>query len=163
MKPTNLERGAIPDVVIQFSWKNKKTYEEGAIDDMMNRGLEVDGGDPSILRPTLGYLIKVRFSKKRTLAGAIKGSKTQDMEGLDIYRLSHGTTVADALDPNNHNAEHWRYFPGGPEVLITIKPQDLGITGFWAVLCGVYKIKASDLFGKMHRYQTNRQSAGLAT
>ena len=75
--------------------------KEGIIDDMMNRGLEVDRGDPSIIRPTLGYLIKVRLSKIRTLAGTTKGPKTQDMEELDIYRLSRGTTVADALDPNN--------------------------------------------------------------
>ena len=156
-------RGAIPDVVIQFSWKNKKTYEEGAIDDMMNKGLEVDGGALSTIRPRLGYLIKVRFSKKRTLAGAMKDSKTQDMEGLDIYRLSHGTTIADACDANNANAEHWRYFPCGPEVFISITPQDLGITGFWAVLCGEYKIKASHLFREMQEYQTDRQSAGLAT
>ena len=160
LKPTNLGDGPIPDVVIQFSWKNKKKYEEGAINDMMNRGLEVDDGDPSIIRPTLGYLIKVKFSKKRTLTGAIK---TQDMVGLDIYRLSHGATVADALDPNNHNTEHWCYVTGGTEVFITIKPENLGITGFWAVLCGEYKIKASDLFRKMQEYHTRRQLRGCAT
>ena len=65
----------IPDVVIQFSWKNPKGYEEDAINDMMNEGLESDHGSPPTSRPDLGYLIKVRFSKKRTLAGAIKGSK----------------------------------------------------------------------------------------
>ena len=32
--------GSIPDVVIQFSWQNKKRYEEDAINDMMNLGLE---------------------------------------------------------------------------------------------------------------------------
>merc|ERR1712176_397083 len=145
------------------SWQNKKKYEEDAINDMMNEGLEFDHGDPSTIRPRLGYLIKVRFSKKRTLAGAIKGSKTRDMEGLDIYRLPHGTTIAHACDPNNANAEHWRYVAGGTEVFITIKPENLGITGFWAVLCGEYKIKVSDLFRKMQEYQTDRQGVGLAT
>ena len=163
LEPINLGLGPIPDVVIQFSWQNKKAYEESAIDDMMNRGLEHDHGAPSATCPALGYLIKARFSKKRTLPSAIKGSKTQDMEGLDIYRLSHGTTIADACDPNNPNAEHWRYVAGGPEVFITIKPQDLGITGFWAVLCGEYNIKASDLFRKMQENQTKRQAEGLAT
>mmetsp|Transcript_11908 Transcript_11908/g.17475 ORF Transcript_11908/g.17475 Transcript_11908/m.17475 type:complete len:130 (+) Transcript_11908:712-1101(+) len=129
---------------------------------MLNRGLEHFHGAPSIIRPRLGYLIEARFSKKRTLVGAIKGSK-KDMEGLDIYRLPHGTVVADACDSNNPNAEHWRYVAGGPEVFITVKPQDLGITGFWAVLCGEYKIKASDLFGEVQGHHTRRQSRGLVT
>ena len=155
-------RWTIPDVVIQFCWKNPRSYEEEAIDDMMNRGLEQQKGTPSTDRPRLGYLIKVRFSKKRTLPNAIKGSKTQDMEGLDIYRLAHGTTIADARDPNNPSADHWRYVAGGPDVYITIKPQDLGITGVWAAVCGEYKIKASVLFNGMNEYHTERQSDGLA-
>ena len=161
LQPINLGKGTIPDVVIQFSWRNKKRYEENAINDMMNRGLEVDGGSLSSERPRLGYLIKVRFSKKRRLDDT--GLKTQDLEGLDIYRLRHGTTIFDAHNSSNPNAEHWRYVPAGPEVLITIKPQDLGITGFWAVLCGEYKIKASVLFGKMKKYHAEFQSSGLAT
>ena len=75
-------------------------YKEKALNDMMTKGLEQEGGTLSTTRPTVGYLIKVRFSKKRMLAGAIKGDKTQDMLGLDIYRLSHGTTVADAPRSN---------------------------------------------------------------
>jgi hypothetical protein len=158
-----MEEGSIPDAVIQFSWQNKLLYEEDAIDDIMNKGLKEDHGTASTIHPVLGYLIKVRFSKKRALPGAIKGSKTQDMEGLDIYRLQHGTTVADARDPNNPNAEHWRYAQGGQEVCITITPQHLGITGFWALLCGDYRIKASDIFDDMQRYQQKRQMKGLAT
>lgn len=156
-------RGSIPDVVIQFSWKNKKAYEEDAMDDMMNRGLEKQKGLPSTTCPALGYLIKVKFSKKRPLAGSINGSKTQDMEGLDIYRLPHGTTIADACNSANPNAKHWQYFPGGPEVWITISPQDLGITGFWAVVCGKYKIRASTIFQGMQEYHQQRQLEGLAT
>jgi hypothetical protein len=38
LKPTT--SGSIPDVVIQFSWKNTYVYEVAAINDMMNRGLE---------------------------------------------------------------------------------------------------------------------------
>jgi hypothetical protein len=157
------DTGSIPDVIIQFSWQNRKQYEVDAINDMMNRGLESDHGAPSATRPTLGYLVKVRFSKKRTLAGAIKGSKTQDIEGLDIYRLPHGTTIADAQNVNNTDAELWHYTPGGPEIIIVIAPQDLGITGTMAWLCGEYRIKASELFQDMKKYHTKRQSEGLAT
>jgi hypothetical protein len=53
--------GSIPDVIIQFSWQNRKTYEVEAIDEMMNQGLEKDHGPLSTTRPRLGYLIKVRF------------------------------------------------------------------------------------------------------
>ena len=157
------DEGSIPDVIIQFSWQNRMSYEVEAMDDMMNRGLEKDHGTLSTTRPTLGYLVKVRFSKKRTLAGAIKGSKTQDMVGLDIYRLSHGTTIADAHNVNNPNAEVWHYAPGGPDRFIVISPHDLGITGIAAVLCGEYRIKASELFQSMQQYHTKRQSDGLAT
>ena len=74
---------------------------------MMNRGLETEKGPLSTTRPALGYLIQVLFSKKQTLPGAIsKGSQTQDMEGLDIYRLPHGTTLADARNPTNLRAEY---------------------------------------------------------
>mgnify|MGYP007080211435 CR=1 FL=1 len=150
LRPTNR---SIPDVVINFSWKNTRSYEEEAIDDMMNRGLEQHDGPLSTDRPRLGYLIKVRFSKKRP-----RGSRRQAMNGLDIYRLTHGTTIADACDPNNSSADHWRYLDGGPDLFITIKPQDLGITGVWAVVCGEYKIKASDLFNEMKDYHTKRQA-----
>jgi hypothetical protein len=154
---------SIPDVVIQFSWKNKMWYEEKALDDMMTKGLEQEKGPLSTTRPRVGYLIKVRFSKKRTLVGAIKGDKTQDMVGLDIYRLSHGTTLDDARDSSNNDAEFMPYTPGGQEILIVIKPGDLGITGFAAMLCGSYTLKVSEVFAKMEAYHKNRQSRGLAT
>lgn len=155
--------GSIPDAIIQFSWKNTKKYEENAINDMMNLALERRRGDLSTTRPTVGYLIKVRFSRKRKLQGAIMGSQTQDMAGLDIHRLTHGTTIADARDPNNPHAQHWQFEPGGEEVSITITPQELGISGGWAWLCGEYKIKASVIFGEIDRYHKNLQKEGIAT
>lgn len=162
LTPTNLGKGPIPDVVIQFSWKNKKSYKEDAIDDMMNLGLEHDHGAPSTVRPRLGYLIKVRFSRKQKLPASVKDSETKTRYiGLDIFRLTHGTTIRDAQVANNPNANHWRYVPGGTEIFITFSPQDLGITGFWALLCGEYKIKASDLFQEIRDEHTNRQSSGL--
>lgn len=97
------------------------------------------------------------------LDGAIKGSKTQDIVGLDIYRLPHGTTIADAHNVKNPNAEMWHYTPGGPEIFILIAPQDLGITGIMAWLCGEYRIQASELFQNMQKSHTKRQSEGLAT
>jgi hypothetical protein len=154
---------SVPDVIIQFSFKKNKAhqqYEEDSFNDMMNSALEKDHGLFSTTRPTFGYLIQVRFSRnRRTLQGATrKGSTTtQDVEGLDIFRLTHGTTMADARDPNNNNnnnphAIHWRCSPGGPECIIAITPGDLGITtGFWAWMCGDYRIKASVLYEKMKK------------
>ena len=74
------DKGAVPDVIIQFSWKNKKGYGEDAMDDMMNLSLENERGNLSRDRPRVGYLIKVRFSKKRPLPGSIKGTNTPDLE-----------------------------------------------------------------------------------
>jgi hypothetical protein len=145
---------SIPDVIVQFSWKNKMGFEEQALDDIMTK----EGGSLSMTRPRVGYLIKVKFSKKRTLAG---DKKTQDMEGLDIYRLSHGTTVADARDPTNSSVELMHYTPGGPEIFIVIKAKDLGITGLFALLCGDYVIKASKIYSEMDAYHKNRQARGL--
>ena len=73
-------------------------------------------------------------------AAARKGSKkktttTRDVRGLDIYRLPHGTTIADARDPkknySKNGASYFHYKPGGPEYLITITLGDLGIAGYW--------------------------------
>jgi hypothetical protein len=154
-------RGSVPDVVIEFSWKNNQSYEEEKIDDMMNRSREVDGGPLSTIRPTVGYLIKAKFSKKRTLAGAIKGSKTQDLTGLYIYRLPHGTTITDAKNATN-GAEKWTYLPEGPDCAIVITPAELGITGIWAMLCGEYIVPASEVYAKMNKCQKDRQLRKLA-
>jgi hypothetical protein len=153
---------AIPYVVIQFSWKNETEYEEDAIDDMMNRALEEDHGVLSKTRPTLGYLIKVKFSSGDHCKGQGKVRKHKICKALNIYRLPHGTTIADARDPNNPNASHYCYFPGGPEYLITITPGDLGINGVWALVCGEYRIKASLAFAKMQEFHQRRQAKGLA-
>ena len=157
------DKGAVPDVIIQFSWKNKRGYEEEAMDDMMNLSLENERGTLSRDRPRVGYLIKVRFSKKRPLPGSIKGTNTQDLEGLDIFRLPHGTTVNDAMNGNN-GASKWAYFPStGLDDEIHIRPQDLGITGFWSVFWGGYRVKVSEIFDEMNSFHKARQSQGLAT
>lgn len=155
--------GSVPDVVVQFSWKNKKWYEEKAIDDMMTKSLEKDHGTRNNSLPRLGYLIKVRFKKKRRLVSAVKGEYTQDMEGLDIYRLESNTTLADAYDAPNGRARTWSYTPGDEESYIEIGPQDLGITGFQAWLCGTYRIPVSKIFLRMEEYHRERQTDGLAT
>ena len=155
--------GSVPDVVVQFSWKNKKGYEEEAIDDMMTKSLEKDNSTRNSSLPRLGYLIKVRFKKKRRLVNAVRGNYTQDMEGLDIYRLESNTTVADAYDASNCRARTWSYKPGDEESYIEIRPQDLGITGFQAWLCGTYRISVSKIFLRMEEYHKERQKDGLAT
>ena len=48
--------GSIPDVVVQFWWKNPRAYEEDAMDAMMNRGLETEKGPLSTTRPAFGVL-----------------------------------------------------------------------------------------------------------
>lgn len=161
LNPINFALGSIPDVVIQFSWKNKKKYEEEAIDDMMIRGLEFDGGNRSQSHPRVGYLIKVQFSKKRTLNGAIKGTKTQDLVGIDIYRLPYNTTTQDAVNKTN-GASKWSYQPGDEDSEIVITPEDLGITGFWATICGSYKVSVASIYEEMNKHQSERQRNLLA-
>ena len=86
----------------------------------------------------------------------------QDMNGLDIYRLTRGTTVDDAQNPNNSNARYWRYEPGGDEVFVTITPKDLGITGVWSWFCGDYKIRASDIFDEMNQFHKDLKFKDVA-
>jgi hypothetical protein len=132
---------------------------------MMNRSLEVDGGPLSTIRPSVGYLIRAKFSKKRPLEGAIKGSKTQDLTGLDIYRLPHGTTIMDAKNATN-GAEKWTYSPDSQtdsqDRNIIITPAELGITGIWALVCGGYRIPVSQIYEQMNSYQKERQHDMLA-
>lgn len=156
------DRGAVPDVVIQISWRKKRGYKEDAVDDMMNLARVKERGALSQDHPRFGYLLKVRYSKKRPLPGAIKGTKTQDLEGLDIFRLPHGTIVDDAINGRN-GASKWAYFPNnGTDSEIHVRPQDLGITGFWSFVWGGYKVKMSEVFHKMNDYHTARQKRGLA-
>lgn len=152
--------GAVPDVVIQFSWRNKRGYEEQAIDEMMNDAVEIERGPASLTCPRVGYLIKVRFKKKRSLANAMKGSKTQDMGGLDVYRLPHGTTVNDAINGDS-GASKFTYIPGGQDRHIDIAPQDLGFTP--PVAWNGFQIQLSRIFDEMDAYNKKRQQNHLAT
>lgn len=152
--------GAVPDVVIQFSWRNKRGYEEEAIDDMMNKAVEIERGPPSSTCPRVGFLIKVRFKKKRTLTGALKGSKTQDIGGLDVYRLPRGTTVEDALNGMN-GASKSTYVPGDADLCIDITPQDLGFDK--PVAWDGFQIQMSRVFNEMDEYNKRRQQNHLAT
>ena len=72
--------------------------------------------------PRVGYLIKVRFKKKGTLQNALKGSRTQGMGGLDLYRLPFGTTVDYAINGTG-GASKVTYVPGGPDQHIDITAQ----------------------------------------
>ena len=124
-----------PDVVIQFSWRNKKSYEYEALNDMMVRSATVPGDTP----PRLGYLIEVRLGSSRNKAG------------FDIYKVPHGTTITDAENGRN-GAQKSAYKVSGEDLVITITPLDLGIptTGFWdaihAMFCGDFKISMKELY-----------------
>ena len=74
-------------------------------------------------------------------AGAIKGSKTQDLVGLRNLRLKHQTTTNDAESGSSLDAEALDYFP---------------------LLLGEYKIRMSKVFQDMKEYYMQRQSDGLA-
>lgn len=154
----------MPDVIIQFSWKNQKPYEQGAIDDIMNHGLDREEGAPTRF-PRLGYLIKVILSKKRTLHN---GNPTQDLVGIHIYRQPLGTTLEDAKN-NRKNAQYWLYKPNDAaysrEVEITVTAEDLGIAGFEAWYfrrrVGNMVLRASEIFKDMQAEQLKRQNDGL--
>ena len=68
---------------MQFIWKSNTQNKKDAINDMMNTALEA----VVTTRPTVGYLIQVRFSRKQTLKGAIKVSQTQDIEETVLFLL----------------------------------------------------------------------------
>jgi hypothetical protein len=153
--PRLINVSALPDVVIQFSWQNSFEYKKQAIEDMLSKGLECEGGPLSKDRPRLGYLIKVRFSDKLKMAGL----GAPDLVGLDVYRLPHGTTVKQALDPNDSSAEYMCYECGGPDVLVSIRAKDLGtMEGSGAD----YTMCASDIFAKMREYHMQCQMRGQA-
>ena len=131
-----------PDVVIQFSWKNGDSYEEKAIDDMMNRTLVVyNPPQANNSPPKLGYLIKIRTkANKRTADDRLI------LRAIDVYRIPNGATKQDAIK-NRKGASYSRYQPGGTDVLIQITPEDLGDTT--TPPPPTFTIKASDLFNDL--------------
>ena len=127
---------------------------------MMNRALETERGSPSQHCPRVGYSIKVKFSKKRPLPGACEGDKTQDLQGLGVYRLEHGTAVDDATN-NVNGATKWTYSPHGSDSEIRVRPEDRGITGFWSLLWGGCRIKVSEIFDEMNAYHQKTPGNGV--
>jgi hypothetical protein len=157
-----IDGGALPDVVVKFSWDTSFDYDKLAIEDMLSKGLEYEGGPLSVDRPRLGYLIKVRFYDKRTIAG----KDTKDVIGLDIFRLPHGTTLDQALDEDDPSAEYSYYEPGAAELLISIGREDLGIPPADLLVEGSsdeYAIKASNIYARVREYHEQCQMNGLAT
>jgi hypothetical protein len=136
-----LDDSAIPDVIIQFSWRNTFKYEEKAIDDMMNCGLEHEDGPPSTSFPRLGYLIKAVF-------GPMEDDR-QDVIGVEVYRLPHGTTIAQALDRTDAAAQYWMWTPGDAEMQITVTPEDVGTPR--SVGMDDFVIPVSTIFDLMNR------------
>jgi hypothetical protein len=134
-KPTNPPNEVNPDVV---SWGASFDYGTHALNDVIIRS-ETFGSDTA---PRIGYLIKVR---------------REGTPGLDVYKVPHGTTVDDAVN-NRNGAEHEAYNAGGPDIVITITPSDLGIdvpaSGIWGriwgriciMLCGNFEISMERLY-----------------
>ena len=129
-----------PDVVIQLSWKNGDSYEEKAIDDMMNRVYVSTQANNS--PPKLGYLIKIRTkANKRTANDRLI------LRAIDVYRIPRGATKQDAIN-NTKGASYSRYKQGGPDVVIQITPYDLGIPS-GTNSPPTFDIYASDIFNDL--------------
>jgi hypothetical protein len=129
-----------PDVVIQFSWRNTKGYEFEALNDIMVRSESSDSSTP----PSVGYLVKVRFSPQ---------------PGFDIYKVPHRATVDDA-EKNINGASKLTYNWGGPDVVIKITAVDLGIqvpaTGIWDCFVGTLRL-LWNAFTKKHASNAARR------
>ena len=134
-----------PDVVIQFSWKNGDAYEEKVIDDLMNLAL-VAYSPPQANNspPKLGYLIKIRTKANRR---TVPANSRLILRAIDVYRIPIGATIQDAIK-NTNGASYSRYEPGGPEVVIQITPNDLGITA-GTPAPSKFEIYASDIFNDL--------------
>lgn len=148
--------GAVPNVVIQFSWRNKRGCEEDATAEMMNDAVDIKRGPKRVTCPRVGFLIKVRFKKKQTFQNALKRSKAQDMGGLDLHWLPHDTTVDDAINGTG-GASKVTYVPGGPDHHIDITTQDLGFPGAPPVAWNGFQIQMSLTFVEMDTHHKKRQ------
>lgn len=101
-------KDSLPDVIIQFRWTNKKGYQEEAIDDRMDRSLERDCGNLSTIRPVVGYLIRVKFSRNWTLSGAMKARKRKTLQAwksTDRRTWAYGY-LGNALWPIQNRGSH---------------------------------------------------------
>ena len=132
-----------PDVVFQFSWANTMSYEERAIDDMMNRAqvhyVPIQQHNDA---PKVGYLVKVRRSSKRDARDRVL------LNQLDIYCLPRGTTLEDAA-ANWNGATHESFSPGDLEVLIRVTAQDLDIPVGTAGIPSDFVIRASKILSRI--------------
>ena len=134
-----------PDVVFQFSWGNSKGYEIEAIDDMMNRvHTSYTSHQPNNEPPRLGFLLKVRFKRKKRDS---KGRKI--LRCLDVYRIPHGATYEDAK-ANRKGASHSVYTPGGQDVVMQVTAQDLRLGNNHRGAPGApFEISAKDIFDSL--------------
>lgn len=131
-----------PDVVFQFSWGNAMSYEEKAIDDMMNRALvNYDPNQQHNSAPRLGYLVRIRKSAKRD------ANDCPILKQLEVYRIPRGTTLEDAKS-NQNGASLSMYTAGQADVIIKITAQDLGIP-IGTTAPRTFEIYASDLLNDL--------------
>ena len=80
---------------------------------------------------------------------------TQDLAGMDMYRLPHGTTVEDAINGVNGARKFTYVDGGGTDGEIVITPTDLGLTEpcDW----NGFAMQASTIFREMNDYHKERQ------
>ena len=114
-----------------------------------------------VLNLTLVIVLKVILGLAvwyGTLFRAVKGTKTQDLVGKDIYGLPYNTTTQDGAN-NTNGASTWSYQPGDEDGEIVITPEDLGITGFWswATTCGSYELSVAAMYEEINNFQNDCQ------
>jgi len=90
-----------PDVVLQFSWGNDKSYDIEAINAMMNRAVATFASQQlDNEAPKLGFLVQIRLiAKKRT------NNDRRILNCVDVYRIPRDTTYEDAK-LNRNGASH---------------------------------------------------------
>mmetsp|Transcript_14316 Transcript_14316/g.39819 ORF Transcript_14316/g.39819 Transcript_14316/m.39819 type:complete len:295 (+) Transcript_14316:100-984(+) len=121
-----------PDVVFQFSDGNTFAKEEEAMNLIMIGGIGAGNEGPRV-----GFLLKLREVAGNTM-------------GIDIYKVPHGRTVADAMNQAN-GATHIVYTHGqAADVIIETTPEEMGIDGIWTHLCPSFKLSMKKLWAAGH-------------
>ena len=128
------------DVSMQFIWKSNTQNKKDAINDMMNTALEA----VVTTRPTVGYLIQVRFSRKKNLKGAIKVSQTQDIEET-VYPSMSGSltspfeqhvaiavTISGGSTPGSGSAASTCYYRHLPDLSSGVSHHGRSLSPVWS-------------------------------
>jgi hypothetical protein len=127
-RPDGADFSIDPDVAFQFSYGTSFPTEEANMDLIMAAGIGKGNQGPRV-----GFLIKIQFASGNAV-------------GMDIYKVPHNCTVADALNQTN-GATHMTYTHGqAADLSIEISPEEMGIEGMWAHICPSFKLSMKKLF-----------------